>query len=127
MKINIQIKSASKKDVGIIKNEIEIEDNICSAGELIESIVKYMIKNNSSEECMFESDNVFRTLQSFFEVKKVPSLSDAINIALNAFDDRLFAMFIDDVRYFNKNDKINLTGGETLTFIKLTMLTGCIF
>ena len=127
MKINIQIKSASKKDVGIIKDEIEIEDNICSAGELIESIVKYMIKNNSSEECMFESDNVFRTLQSFFEVKKVPSLSDAINIALNAFDDRLFAMFIDDVRYFNKNDKINLTGGETLTFIKLTMLTGCIF
>ena len=49
---------------------------------------------------------------------------EAIESAFQAFEDGLIAIFIDRERLENLSDKIDLTGSETLTFVKLTMLTG---
>ena len=48
----------------------------------------------------------------------------AIETALQAFEDGLVAVFVDGTRYENTADALELTGDETVTFVKLTMLTG---
>lgn len=50
--------------------------------------------------------------------------SEAIETALDAFRDGLVAVFIDKKRQEDLADRLNLSGNETITFVKLTMLAG---
>lgn len=58
------------------------------------------------------------------ENKKVVSEKKAVETALQAFEDGIVAIFIDENRYENLQDKLSLTGDETVTFVKLAMLAG---
>lgn len=49
---------------------------------------------------------------------------EAVDNVLKAFEDGLMAVFIDKSRKEELLEKIELTGNEVITFVKLTMLTG---
>ena len=56
--------------------------------------------------------------------EKLISEEEAVKNVLQAFEDGLVAVFIDGNRYESLDNTILLTGKETITFVKLVMLTG---
>ena len=56
--------------------------------------------------------------------KKMVSENKAVETALQAFEDGIVAVFIDENRYENLQDRLSLTGEETVTFVKLAILAG---
>lgn len=52
------------------------------------------------------------------------SEEEAVRNALEAFEDGLVAVFVDGQRYEGLQDRLHLQGGETVTFVRLTMLAG---
>ena len=48
----------------------------------------------------------------------------AVETALQAFEDGLVAVFVDGERYESLEDKLELSGEETITFVRLAMLAG---
>lgn len=48
----------------------------------------------------------------------------ALNVALQAFKDGLFAVFVDGKEIDDLSDELYLGENKTVTFIRLTMLTG---
>ncbi len=60
----------------------------------------------------------------FLRSSRQVSEAEAIANALLAFADGLIAVFIDKERKEDLSEEINLTGNETVTFVKLTMLAG---
>ena len=51
-------------------------------------------------------------------------VADAQQVAVQAFEDGIFSLFVDDQEYRELHTIINLTEDSTLTFIRLTFLAG---
>ena len=62
----------------------------------------------------------FGIIKSYSKISE----NQALETALQAFEDGIVAVFIDGIRYEKLSDKLELTGEETVTFVKLIMLTG---
>lgn len=58
---------------------------------------------------------------------KEQDLKKAVGNALQAFEDGLYRIFLNDEELENLGDAINVTEGDSLTFIRLTMLAGRMF
>lgn len=101
MDLKVQMKQAGKKATSIETSILHIDNKPSTVEELLILTVKSTLKG-----------------------RKNIDQKTAINTCLEAFEDGLIALFIDDNRYENLKDKIELTGNEVLTFIKLTMLAG---
>lgn len=54
-------------------------------------------------------------------------LDKAINNALQSFDDGIYRVFLNDNELERLDEEINLCENDSLTFVRLTMLTGTIF
>ena len=56
--------------------------------------------------------------------EKKPDLQKAVENALQAFEDGIYRVFINDKELSAPDEKIEICEGDTLTFIKLTLLAG---
>lgn len=144
MHIEIMVKKAGKKEKQIAGVKLELHSVPRTVSELIECIVKasyddYMSKSQLS--AVFEAGELssieYMTDDEIDEKSAggkidfgIPagaakqSLRLAVQLAKQAFCDGEVALFINDKRYECLSAPINLSGGETVTFVKLTMLTG---
>ena len=55
---------------------------------------------------------------------KKPDLQKAVENALQAFEDGIYRVFINDKELSAPDEKIEICEGDTLTFIRLTLLAG---
>ena len=55
---------------------------------------------------------------------KKPDLQKAVENALQSFEDGIYRVFINDKELSAPDDKIEISEGDTLTFIRLTLLAG---
>lgn len=144
MLINIRIKRAGRKGGEIACKAMELGCVPQTVGELIEyiSLCLYRQYVNKAEKAgAFEEGDLTHTIImseeeieekaaggkvdfDFPQMMKNRSESRVADLAKQSFCDGETAVFIDGQRYEKLSDKIRLTGGETVTFVKLTMLTG---
>jgi len=110
MILKVQIKQAGRKASAIETRTIEYK----KAPGTVRQLVTMTVEANVKE---------FRRKEDLKGNKDVDIFS-AVDTALQAFEDGLVALFIDDKRFENLDEALNLTGSETLTFVKLTMLAG---
>ena len=144
MELSVQIKQAGKRANKITTAKLFLKETPTTIRELLTSTVKANLNIHKEKIKQLETfengdlDYVILYTQDEIEQKAragridfdfLKSSADvsekkAVESALQAFEDGLIALFIDDTRYEDIDDKIELSGNETLTFVKLTMLTG---
>ena len=56
--------------------------------------------------------------------EKNPNIQEAIDVAITAFQDGLFRVFINEEEICELDEAINISEEDTVTFIRLTMLAG---
>ena len=56
--------------------------------------------------------------------EKKPNLQKAVENALQSFEDGIYRVFINDKELSAPDEKIEINEGDTLTFIRLTLLAG---
>lgn len=110
MELKVQIKQAGRKAAGIETRAIEYQRTPGTVRELVTMTVEANVKEFRQKEDLKGNKDV--------------DIFSAVDTALQAFEDGLVALFIDDKRFENLDEALNLTGSETLTFVKLTMLAG---
>ena len=144
MNLNVQVKQAGKKVNKIKKVVMEIKEPPKTVEELLIAAVKqtrelFVQKRKKSEkleqgdlsqvslyneEQIEDMASVGKVVFGFSLNNRVPSEKEAIETALQAFEDGLVAIFIEGTRYEDIKSPLALVGEETVTFVKLTMLTG---
>ena len=144
MELKVQIKQAGSRSSKITSATLLLSEVPQTVGELISFAAKstyYTFKTKSELTEAFQKGNLSSVIiypeQSIADMAASGKIAfdfplqnekiteqNAVNTALEAFDDGLIALFIDDQRFENKNQPLTLTGNETITFIKLTMLAG---
>jgi len=144
MELNVQIKQAGRRENKIGTAKLLLKQAPQTAGELIACAVKaaytaHYEKVNGTEA--FENGDLSQVIIytqdeleqkaaggkidfGFLKNDKKTSEKKAVETALQAFEDGIVAVFVDGTRYENTADALRLTGNETVTFVKLTMLTG---
>lgn len=140
--INLSIKILGKKRPAIKNTAIEIENSLNENSilkDLITEVVKSQVNIFNQKR---EGENVLNYLSpndiadsektgkiAFGEVynKEKADLEKAIETAIQAFEDGLYFVFIDDKKLETLDTKINLTENSNVTFIRLTALTGGYF
>lgn len=144
MEIKVQLKQAGKREHKIQTAKLSLKQKPETIEELIQFTVsatyhRYQQKMKRtkqfeagemdqliilSEEEIEDAASSGKVGFDFLHGSSCVTEKEAIAEALQAFEDGLIAIFIDRERLENLSDKIDLTGSETLTFVKLTMLTG---
>ena len=144
MELKVQIKQAGKRENKIVSAKLILKENPSTIQELLTSTVKatYAMHNAKVNlQTAFENGDLSEVLLlseeelqdraaggkidfGFLKNDKMISEEKAVEVALQAFQDGLVAVFIDGKRYENEEDLITLTGEETITFVKLVMLSG---
>lgn len=144
MELKVQMKQAGRRENKITTAKLLIKGNPSTIRELLESMVKAthamhyakvglsdaFEKGDLSQAFILNEEDIENKAVSgkidfgFLKNEKMISEEEAVNNALQAFEDGLAAVFIDGNRYENLDDTILLTGEETITFVKLVMLTG---
>ena len=144
MELNVQIKQAGKRKNKIITEKLLLKEVPRTIEELLVFTVKakyweYRKRKEISED--FENEDLKKQVLYFQDkidqqaaegkidfgiIKSYSKISEyqALETALQAFEDGIVAVFIDGIRYEKLSDKLELTGEETVTFVKLIMLTG---
>ncbi len=144
MELNVQIKQAGKRKNKIITEKLLLKEVPRTIEELLVFTVKakyweYRKRKEISED--FENEDLKKQVLysqdkidqqaaegkiDFGIIKSYSKISEnqALETALQAFEDGIVAVFIDGIRYEKLSDKLELTGEETVTFVKLIMLTG---
>lgn len=144
MELTIQIKQAGKKENKIITQTFLLPVIPKTIHELLTYTIKFFYtdykeksvtleayENNINPKRIYDNQDEIEAQASegkinFFLAKNISSISEkeAIKIAIQAFEDGLIAVFIDNQRYESLFDSINLCGKEIITFVRLTMLAG---
>ncbi len=143
MKIKVNIKSASKTR-GIEPQIYEINDNIKTTKNLIENLVDIEIdkyknnekKKNSQQDIsnMLEVGKIsfgFKYRESFNSEHGINNKNidtdEAKAIALEAFTDGLYVMFIGKTKIDVLEEQIDIKENDEVTLVRLTMLAGRYF
>ena len=135
MTIYVKIKSFSKRKPIIDRIPIEITGEISSADSLIEHIVRQNVTayNNQPTETRIlpyltgdEIVNGEIAGKIGFGERKNENNQDAdkaVKNALQCFKDGIFRLYVNDIEY-GICDKLTVSDGDEVTFIRLTMLAG---
>jgi hypothetical protein len=138
MTITVKAKQLGRKYDLIAKNQIEIADNYLqpTVKWLICAVVKQQValfnqkpfeKNLlpflDSASIADEATTGKVGFGSIYNEKKM-DLQAAESTALQAFEDGLFAMFIDEHECVSLHETININSETVVTFIRLTFLAG---
>ena len=134
--INVNVKSVSNKKNKIRTVTIPYSENITDIRGLLEETVRFCVDSYNERR---ENSELLKTLSSAqiedqasqgkvsFGVnygENNADLSKAIPDALEAFSDGIVVLFVDDEKFENLDDRVEIEKIESLTFIKLTMLAG---
>ena len=129
--IKIALKSASTTR-GIKYADYFVKDDIKNLNDLIVNLVnieidKYEIEKEIEVLSQDDIDNmVISGKVSFgFKYRDIEiDRKNSENVALLAFKDGLFAVFINDEEIESLDDRLSLKKDDLVTFIRFTMLTG---
>ena len=144
MELKVQIKQAGKRENRITTAKLLLK----RVPQTLEELLKFTVKATHSAHVKktklieaFEAGDVSEVIIytqeqledqastgkiafGFLKSEKTVSEKQAIETALQAFEDGLVAVFIDGIRYEELQERLHLTGNEIITFVKLTMLSG---
>jgi hypothetical protein len=136
MKLYVNVKQAGTRKNYITKEEIVLEKAPLTLRELITATVLQNVKefneklkkerlidyltNEQISERLSTGKAAFGTSYNTNEA----NLNKVLETAFLAYEDGLYRVFIGDKEAQKLGDSIELKEGETLTFIKLTMLAG---
>lgn len=136
MNIFIQIKQIGRRKDCIVRTPLELDtvpDSVCA---LIEGIVRQQVARHNARPA--EKDFLpYLTQENIDAQKEAGKISfgvdyngraadadKAVACALQAYADGLFRLFVNDEEAGDADAAIDLHEGDTLTFIRLTMLSG---
>jgi len=135
MKVYIVVKAVGKTR-GFDKIEVELEDiHKDSVASLISFFVNREISRYESNEFkILSQEDINQMVDSgkisfgfkYREHNKIDR-DEAVDIALQAFDDELFVMFVNDEQIESQDDKLSIRDGDEISFVRLTMLSGRYF
>ena len=130
MNIKIALKSIIQTR-GIDYLEYKIEDNILTLEDLIINLVDIEIdRYESQKEEILSQDDIDRMIISgkvsfgFKYRKDSIDRDNAKEVALLAFKDSLYTVFLNDIEIKSLSEILNLKSGDLVTLIRFTMLTG---
>lgn len=132
----VQLKSSAKKGNSIIHDRIYLEEEPQNVNDLIIGTVKYCLaqfkerakgQSTLTEEAISDKASSGKITFDFLYGNTKITENEAIRTALDAFEDGLIALFIDNVRIETLEETISLSDESILTFVKLTMLAGRIW
>ena len=143
MELKVQMKQAGKRDNAIVTAKLLLKKNPSTIKELLANTVKTthamhyakLDKTDAFENGILSEDILLSEEEiddkasggkidfGFLKNEKLISEEEAVKNVLQAFEDGLVAVFIDGNRYESLDNTILLTGKETITFVKLVMLT----
>ena len=144
MKIRINIRSASRRKASIIQRESEYPDGPMTVGEFIAETVRQNVKEYNERKDAREVLRLFSRLESEESISdrvedmavsgkvtygdpmdaRKADVNDAVENALQCFDDGIVALFADGVRYTKKEEQIRLAEQSEVTFVRLVFLAG---
>lgn len=141
MQITISVKQPGRKHALIDRQSLEVEalSDHPSLRELLVAVVKQQVTayNNkpleknllpflSAEQIESGVANGKAGFGSIYNENKA-DLQKAIDTALQAFEDGLFAVFIKEEEIKQLTDKFSLNSDTVITFVRLTFLAGSIW
>lgn len=141
MELKITIKQLGKKQPLLKEKTIEIDSSqsIFSLKELLEIIIKDQVATYNSKSVDTDDEDRIQTpqkeyLQALTETGKAgfgsiyndkkANETLAVENALQAFEDGIFAVFYGDEEITSLSQTIDLSTLQTFTFIRLTFLAG---
>lgn len=136
MKLYAHVKQAGSRKNYITNEEIILDSAPSSLRALIEDIVtknvndfNMKLKKEKLVEYLTNEDinnKLVAGKVSFGEIhnRTEENLKKAIEVALLAYEDGIYRVFIGDKEAGGLDDALEIKDGEVITFIKLTMLAG---
>ncbi|MEH7440089.1 hypothetical protein V7182_21825 [Neobacillus drentensis] len=136
MKIYVTVKSLAKREAFLEKVELQLTKQPVTIVELISELVSMNVRAfNQRQEIMpfvqFLSKEEITQSGAAGKVgfaagynEQKANEEEAIKTAIQAFEDGLFKVFINDVEHGVESPSIQLNEGDQLVLIKLTMLAG---
>lgn len=136
MQLFINLKQIGKRRNVIDRQEVTLVTAPATVAELITAIVcrqveEYNDRLEQSELLNCLSDEQVRQKATVGKVdfgelyNRVPAQAEeAVRTALQAFEDGIFRLFINEIGVDGLQTPLSLQEGDTLTFIRLTLLTG---
>ena len=136
MRVYIQVKQLGKRKCSIEKMPVDFPAPPAHVGELIEAIVSWQVSEynerlQQSEALKYltreEVEDKAASGKVGFGVNyngKPAAEAEAIANALQSYEDGIFRIFIDDAEAGDLSSPILVKEESTLTFIRLTMLSG---
>lgn len=134
MELEINLKRLGKKK--IYKSKVTIYHEIKCLKDLIETLVRNNVRdfNNNIDDTKVLAFLTPLGIQTQSESGKIgfnsvenktkADISKSIKNALQAFEDGIFLVFIDEDEIQSLNEKITLKTSSTIVFIRMTFLAG---
>ena len=139
MQIYFRVKAVGKRKPMLELTPFDVSDNINCLKEAISEIVsknvleynekipeKAIIKFLTNEEIESQADIGKVGFGSIYNENKL-SVEKAIEVALQAFEDGIYKVLINEDVIEKLDSPINLKSGDIFTFIRLTLLAGRMF
>lgn len=138
MVVNVLVKSISKGRNKITPVPYDIPSDIGTAEELIKEMVKESLEryrkrmqgNGDGGNVLSEQPAVLeeramsgKVVYEVYSHRKPPDEEEAVRNAVDAFGDRVIAIFIDGKKIENLTDCVTLREGSEVMFVKLTALS----
>lgn len=138
MKLTISVKQAGKKHALIDKKIIEVDElgAMPTLAELINAVVAQQVQEYNSkpheknllpflskEAIRDQADGGKVGFGSIYNDHKA-RISEAQEVAIQAFEDSLYVIFVNDEEYTKPDQIISLKQDTVITFIRLTFLAG---
>ncbi|MBQ1389436.1 MAG: hypothetical protein IIY78_07400 [Clostridia bacterium] len=139
VEVKINVKTVSGKKNKVTTRSMMFDDNISTVRQLITAAVKncvdeYIERRETSELFNVLSpvdiENKAQLGKVAFNVnygEKLPNLQTSVDNALEAFEDGIVVIFADDKKLESLDEFVDIKSTESLTFIKLVMLSGRIW
>lgn len=136
MRIYIQVKQLGRRKCSIEKIPVDLSTPPANVQELIKAIVSWQVSEynerlQQSEVLKYLTCEEMKDKAASGKVGfgvnyngKLALETEAIINALQSYEDGVFRIFRDEEEAGNLSDAILLKEGSTLTFIRLTMLSG---
>ncbi|QKE72354.1 hypothetical protein HPK19_05865 [Arthrobacter citreus] len=136
MQIVITLKSLSRRKGFLEKKPFEIDNIPLNLEELVKELISINVNTYNQKEIDFlflpylteDEINLKSTVGKIgFDLKyndTIVDLNEAIANALQAFQDGLFKVFLNDKEIESLQENIELNENDEIAFIKLTMLSG---
>lgn len=132
MNIYITVKNIGKRKKYVEKERYDISDQMKFLKDLLIAIIKKQVTSfNNNKMVDYLSANHIEAMANQGKVEfgvhyneKKANVQEAIETMIQAFEDGLFKVFINDQEYEDLNEDINIKEDDNVTFIKLTMLAG---